>query len=83
MTMQRLRDLIERALLYTSRVSVDAAIKESTVLIERLHKTHDALRTRAERYAATAEKYERRSAADHSHADRALKIVSKLEDIFN
>lgn len=82
MTMQSFRDALERALLYTSRVSVDAAIKESTVLIERLKKTQDALRRRANRYAATADRYERRSVEDHAHADRAAKVIAKLEDIF-
>lgn len=82
MNLHMLRAAFERLMLRTARLSVDAAIGDATAMIERLHRTHDALRTRAERYEAVAERYDTRAAADHQHADRALKVVSKLEDIF-
>lgn len=80
--MQVLRDLFERAMLATSRFSVDEALKESNALIERLQRTQTALRARAERYQSMSDRYENRAAVDHTHADRAAKVIAKLEDIF-
>jgi hypothetical protein len=77
-----IRNMIERAMLATSRMSVDVAIKESTALIARLKRTQAALNARAARYEALADRYDNRAVADRSHSDRAAKVIAKLEDIF-
>ena len=82
MNFQTARDLFDRVMLYTSRVSVDAALKESTALVARLKKTQDALRARAARRLAAADRHAWRAAEDHANADRAARIVDKLEEIF-